>query len=100
MMTLAVTNIQAVKNADTVQITLKLFATLAGYLPAGAKRNQIGIDVPASSTVNDVLAPLHMPLAQVSLVVLNGEILLPVERASRRLTNGDVLAVWPPVAGG
>jgi sulfur carrier protein ThiS len=100
MMTLAVTNIQAVKNADTVQITLKLFATLAGYLPARAKRNQIGIDVPASSTVNDVLAPLHMPLAQVSLVVLNGEILLPVERASRRLTNGDVLAVWPPVAGG
>jgi sulfur carrier protein ThiS len=100
MMTLAVTNIQAVKNADTVQITLKLFATLAGYLPTGAKRNQIGIDVPASSTVNDVLAPLHMPLAQVSLVVLNGEILLPVERALRRLTNGDVLAVWPPVAGG
>jgi sulfur carrier protein ThiS len=100
MMTLAETNIQAVKNADTVQITLKLFATLAGYLPAGAKRNQIGIAVPASSTVNDVLAPLHMPLAQVSLVVLNGEILLPVERASRRLTNGDVLAVWPPVAGG
>jgi len=98
MMTLAETNIQAVKKAATVQITLKLFATLAGYLPAGAKRNQIGIDVPASSTVNDVLAPLHMP--QVSLVVLNGEILLPVERTSRRLTNGDVLAVWPPVAGG
>ena len=99
-MTLAETNIQAVKNADTVQITLKLFATLASYLPAGAKRNQIGIDVPARSTVNEVLAPLHMPLAQVSLVVLNGEILLPVERGSRRLTNGDVLAVWPPVAGG
>ncbi len=85
---------------ETVRITLKLFATLASYLPEGARRNQIGIDVPGLATVNEVIAPLHMPPALVSLVVLNGEILLPAERASRRVKNGDVLAIWPPVAGG
>ncbi len=94
------TNAQARQSAGTVQSTLKLFATLASYLPDGAKRNQIGIEVPAGATVNEVLAPLHMPLEQVSLVVVNGEILLPAERASRHLSNGDVLAIWPPVAGG
>jgi len=94
------TNAQARQIAGTVHITLKLFATLASYLPDGAKRNQIGIEVSADATVNEVLAPLHMPLEQVSLVVVNGEILLPAERASRHLSNGDVLAIWPPVAGG
>jgi sulfur carrier protein ThiS len=91
---------QASDEADTVRITLKLFATLSGYLPDGARRNQIGIEVPAGATVNDAIEPLHMPPALVSLVVLNGEILLPAEPASRHFKNGDVLAIWPPVAGG
>jgi sulfur carrier protein ThiS len=91
---------QTQRNGDTVRITLKLYATLGVYLPEGAKRNQIGLNVPASATVYEVIAPLHMPLEQVSLAVLNGEILLPPERASRHLADGDVLAIWPPVAGG
>jgi sulfur carrier protein ThiS len=86
--------------AERIRITLKLFATLARYLPDGARRNQIGIDVASPTTVNGVIETLHMPPELVSLVVLNGEILLPGERASRRFVNGDVLAIWPPVAGG
>ncbi len=100
MMTIAEIRNHPGSSAGTVRITLKLFATLAGYLPDGARRNQVGIDVPSAATVNEVIAPLHMPPELVSLVVLNGEILLPSERASRRVVNGDVLAIWPPVAGG
>ena len=99
-MRIAGTYERAGRSAGSVHITLKLFATLSVFLPEGAKRNQIGLDIPASATVNEVIAPLHMPLEHVSLVVLNGEILLPAERASRHLANGDVLAIWPPVAGG
>jgi sulfur carrier protein ThiS len=99
-MTIPGTYQPAASNAGTIRITLKLYATLGVYLPEGAKRNQIGLDVPANATVNELIAPLHMPLEHVSLVVLNGEILLPPERASRHLAEGDVLAIWPPVAGG
>ncbi len=84
----------------TVRITLKLFATLSAYLPEGAKRNQIGLEIPSGTIVDDLIEPFHMPPKLVSLVVVNGEILLPHERASRRLKEGDVLAIWPPVAGG
>jgi sulfur carrier protein ThiS len=99
-MTIPGTYPQAQSNGNTVRITLKLYASLGVYLPDGAKRNQIGLDVPASATVSEVIAPLRMPLEQVSLVVLNGKILLPPERASRHLADGDILAIWPPVAGG
>jgi hypothetical protein len=46
------------------------------------------------------VAPLGMPPALVKLVVLNGVFVPPGERAVRRFADGDVLAIWPPVAGG
>jgi len=42
-MTITQTNAHASRSTGTIRITLKLFATLASYLPDGAKRNQIGI---------------------------------------------------------
>lgn len=87
-------------SGNAVRITLKLYAALSAYLPEGAKRSQIGLDVSANATVSEVIAPLRIPLEQVSLVVLNGEILLPAERASRGVADGDMLAIWPPVDGG
>lgn len=89
-----------VKAAGTIGITLKLFATLSSYLPEGAQRNQIALEIPRNSTIDDVTAPLHMPPRLVSLVVVNGEFVPLSERGVRQLVDGDVLAIWPPVAGG
>jgi sulfur carrier protein ThiS len=36
----------------------------------------------------------------VHLVLLNGEFIPPQARAERALIAGDVLAIWPPIAGG
>ena len=36
----------------------------------------------------------------VHLVLVNGVFVPPDERAGKCLDNGDVLAVWPPIAGG
>jgi sulfur carrier protein ThiS len=36
----------------------------------------------------------------VHLVLINGVYVPPDERATRRLAEGDVLAIWPPIAGG
>ena len=36
----------------------------------------------------------------VHLVLVNGVYVQPEERASRVLKDGDVLAIWPPIAGG
>jgi sulfur carrier protein ThiS len=41
-----------------------------------------------------------MPRQLVHLVLVNGEFILPVERATHVLREGDVVAIWPPIAGG
>jgi sulfur carrier protein ThiS len=84
-----------------MQITFKLYATLTDYLPVAQRRsNQVTLDVPAESTVIDVIAPFNLPPKLVHLVLINGHFVPPDERAARTLKEGDVLAVWPPIAGG
>jgi sulfur carrier protein ThiS len=84
----------------TVRIRLKLFAMLSGYLPAGAVRNEIDIDVPAGSTPAAVIEAHHLPARLCALVILNGVFVRVADRATHELRDGDVLAIWPPVAGG
>lgn len=84
-----------------MQVTLKLYATLASYLPAGARDgNQVVLEVPEGATINDVVAPYGLPPKLVHLVLVNGLFVPPEARANHVLQPGDVLAVWPPVAGG
>ena len=58
------------------------------------------MEVDDDATIASIIAPLGMPPALVKLVVLNGVFVPPGERAARHFANGDVLAIWPPVAGG
>lgn len=84
-----------------MNITFKLFATLTDYLPADARRaNQIELDVPEGSTVAQVYEPYGLPAKLVHLVLVNGHYIAPEQRAVHRLKSGDVLAIWPPIAGG
>jgi sulfur carrier protein ThiS len=86
--------------SNTIRITLKLFALLSGYLPDGATRNQVELSVPASSTPTSIMSLLHLPVPLCALVVINGTFVHVADRATRRLADGDVLAIWPPIAGG
>jgi sulfur carrier protein ThiS len=86
--------------SNTIRITLKLFALLSGYLPDGATRNQVELSVPANSTPTSIMSSLRLPIALCALVVINGTFVHVADRATRRLVDGDVLAIWPPIAGG
>jgi sulfur carrier protein ThiS len=84
-----------------MQITFKLYATLTDYLPVDKRRsNQLTLQVKPQATVAEVIAPFDLPPKQVHLVLINGHFVPPAERDSRTLNEGDVLAVWPPIAGG
>jgi sulfur carrier protein ThiS len=84
-----------------MRITLKLYATLTDYLPAAARRdNQLLLDVDESATIASLVAPFQIPPRLVHLVLLNGLFVPPEERAARTFRDGDVLAIWPPIAGG
>jgi sulfur carrier protein ThiS len=84
-----------------MQITFKLYASLTDYLPADRRSsNQMALEVPADATIAQIIEPFKLPLKMVHLVLINGTYVAPDDRASRTLREGDVLAIWPPIAGG
>jgi sulfur carrier protein ThiS len=83
-----------------MKITLKLFASLSDYLPAGARDNRIDLEVADQATIADILAPLNLPERLVHLVLVNGTYVAPAARPGRLLEEGDQLGIWPPIAGG
>ena len=84
-----------------MNITFKLFATLTDYLPAEVRRsNQMVMDVAPGATILQVIEPFGLPPKLVHLVLVNGKYIAPELRGTQPLNEGDVLAIWPPVAGG
>lgn len=84
-----------------MNITFKLFATLTDYLPADARRsNQLTLEVASDASISQIIEPFGLPPKLVHLVLVNGKFIAPEERGSTTLAVGDVLAIWPPVAGG
>ncbi len=84
-----------------IHVTLKLYASLTQYLPERFRRSlAMPMEVVASASIESLIAPLGMPAGLVKLVVLNGVFVPPSQRPTKRFVEGDVLAIWPPVAGG
>ena len=83
-----------------MKVRLKLFALLGKYLPEGAEKNEIDLEVADGSTPMDLISSLQLPLEYCHLVLINGNYVEPSARGSRQLADGDALAIWPPVAGG
>ena len=85
---------------DAMKVSVKLYALLSDYLPAGAVDNQVELELPEGTTPEDVFAKFNLPRQYCSIVLVNGVYVEPSERGSRALGENDTLAIWPPVAGG
>ena len=86
---------------DTIHITLKLYASLGEYLPARARGgNEMTLGIAEGVSIAQAIEPFGLPVKLVHLVLVNGVFVPPEQRSSRVLEEGDVLAIWPPIAGG
>ena len=84
-----------------MHITLKLFASLTDYLPHEARyTNILQLEVAPDATISQIIEPFGLPSKMVHLVLINGSYIEPDKRLSQTLVEGDVLAIWPPIAGG
>ena len=83
-----------------MEITFKLFATLTDYLPTNRVDNAVRLQIKDGSTVQQIIDQFHLPVKLTHLVLVNGVYVDPADRASKVLTPDDVLAIWPPIAGG
>ncbi len=83
-----------------MKVTVKLFALLGKYLPTGAADNQAAVEVADGATPVTIMDSLNLPREYCHLVLVNGVYVEPGKRESLALKENDVLAMWPPVAGG
>jgi sulfur carrier protein ThiS len=84
-----------------MKITFKLYAGLTDYLPlADRTSNRVELDLPEGTPISKVIEPFGLPQKMVHLVLVNGTYVASEQRLSHVLQEGDVLAIWPPIAGG
>ncbi len=79
-----------------MKVEVHLTATLRAYLPPGTRGDHVVIDVPAGTTVDQVVHSLQIPTELERLTVVNGHDAAP----DQPLSEGDVLSLFPPLAGG
>ena len=81
--------------ADSVTISVKLFATLKRFLPVGSE-DGVSLTLPQGATVQDVVAALKIPPEQTAMLVA-GDTYVQIDTP---LTEGMELNIFPPLAGG
>ena len=80
-----------------MKIMLKLFAGLSEYLPDGAYRNSVEVDLDSEQSISQVIEQLKVPAEKVHNVLVNGVYCAPADRDQNKLLVGVTLAFWPPV---
>ena len=79
-----------------MRVEVRLFATLALFLPSHGRDGVATLDVPDRSTVRDVVQQLGIPADLERVTLVNGGDATP----ERALRPGDVVTVFPPRSGG
>ena len=84
-----------------MKVKVKLFAMLDRYLPPGSDRNEAEIELTnGAATPAAVMEKLRLPTEMCHLVLVNGIYVAPDDRGTHTLKETDVVAIWPPIAGG
>jgi len=81
-----------------MKIEVRLFASLRRHLPPGSAGGRGSLEVEDRLTVESLIQKLQIPMELAQLVLVNGE---NIERDfTRPLQDGEVVSIFPPVAGG
>ena len=79
-----------------MNVELKLYASLAQYLPGGASEKMALVEAGEGTTVRELLSKMKIPPNAIKIMFLNGV----HAKGGEVLKDGDRLGVFPPVAGG
>lgn len=87
-----------------MRVRVKLFATLANQAPEAVRRQVADSragrvfewEMPDGSTLDDLIAALALPRAEVKQVFVNGRA-RPLDHI---LAEGDEVGIFPPIGGG
>jgi len=79
-----------------MKVEVKLYANFQEYLPRGSEKYSCSLELGEGTTIAQVLAILKIPDSLPMVHLVNGI----HRKAEDPLHPGDVLSIFPPVAGG
>jgi molybdopterin converting factor small subunit len=79
-----------------VKVEVRLFATLAPFLPTHGRDGAAELEIPEGSTVTEICRRLGIPSDLARVVLVNGRDIGP----DAPLKAHDVVSIFPPLAGG
>lgn len=83
-----------------MKMYIELYASLMKYLPPGKSRFRREIKVKQGLLLSRLIEQFHISQEEAHLVLVNGFFVNLEDRDAKVLTEGDVVSIWPPVAGG
>jgi len=81
-------------------ISVKLGGAMVKYAPQGQPGNTHNIDLTESKSVQSILEKLKVPAEQPLMVILNDTMVARTDYANTLLSEGDTLALMPPIQAG
>lgn len=79
-----------------MKVWIRLLSTYTRYLPADARGSTYSIDIPDGAQIEELQAQLPIPTDESQVILVNGRTPL----ASQVLEEGDIVAIFPAMAGG
>ena len=83
-----------------MKMHLELYASLMAKLPPGSERFRRTIDIDEGTSVQQVIERFRIADEEAHIVLVNGHFVSSEDRSQRIIASGDVVSIWPPVAGG
>ena len=80
-----------------MNIKVKVFYNLAEYLPPESLDQKNCISLAEGSTIKTILEKLGIPEQMTKVILVNG---IKPESNETPLHDGDMVAIFPPLAGG
>ena len=79
-----------------MRMEIKLFANFREYLPPGSDKYSCWVELEEGSTIDQALEQLKIPVSIPMITLVNG-----LHRTFEDILHpGDILSIFPPVAGG
>lgn len=79
-----------------MKVKLRLFATLRKYLENVPIGQSVDVEMPAGSTISDLVESFQIPAEELKICFVNGIIC----EVDQMLSEGDEVGMFPPIGGG